>query len=273
MENEVLTEEKKEKKKISPTVIINIVVNTIFYIFIFLLLLFSISQIRGSKEGKVKNLFGLGYEVVASNSMEPYFEAGDLLWVHTNFKQKQIKIGTIVTFYDTVSTNPNKDSKGFLNTHRVVDIVYNSEGKVAFYVLQGDIYKGTSEDYNILTDEQKPIVQYQYQYTNGPIQIVGIEKIRAVYSTHWDNAGNFINWLSNPKKGFVIIIICTAAFVLFEMFMVIKNIMEIKTQNMQKENEISKEEMKKSLEEERERMKKELLEELKKEQEQNKDKE
>ncbi len=273
MQNEVLNEEIKEKKKVSPLHIINIVVNSVFYIFIFLLLLFSISQIRGSKEGKVKNLFGLGYEVVLSNSMEPYFEAGDLLWVHTNFKQKEIKVGTIVTFYDTVSSNPNKNSKGFLNTHRVVDIVYTDAGKVSFYVLQGDIYKGTGEDYNILTDEEKIIAQYTYQFSSGPIQIVTINDIKAVYSSHWDGAGNFMNWLSNPKKGFVIVIICTAAFLLFEMFMVIKNIMEIKTANIQKESEISKEEMKKSLEEERERMKKELLEELKKEQEQNKDKE
>ncbi|MCR5705898.1 MAG: hypothetical protein K6G48_03750 [Acholeplasmatales bacterium] len=258
----------KESKKKKALYITNIVVNSIFYAFIFILLLFSISQIAGSKNGKVKNVFGLGYEVVASNSMSPTFDAGDLIWVNTSFKASKLKIGDVVTFWDTVSENPTSNTEGFLNTHRIVDFVYATDGSISAYVLQGDIYKGTAEDYNSLTDAEKALAIYTYQYTSGPIQIVqSSSDIKAVYIGHWSGAGNFINWLSNPKKGFVIVVLFTGAFLIFEMFMVIKNIMDIKTAKMSANQEAEKEEMKKSLEEEREKMKAELLAQLRAEQE------
>lgn len=263
-EDAALDNESKKKKALYIT---NIVVNSIFYAFIFVLLLFSISQIAGSKNGKVKNVFGLGYEVVASNSMSPTFDTGDLIWVNTNFKTSKLKIGDIVTFWDKVSENPTSNTEGFLNTHRIVDFVYATDGSISAYVLQGDIYKGTADDYNSLTDAEKSLAIYTYQYTSGPIQIVqSSSDIKAVYIGHWDGAGNFVNWLSNPKKGFVLVIIFTGLFLVFEMFMVIKNVMEIRTAKLQEANEAEKEEMKKSLDEEREKMKAELLAQLRAEQ-------
>jgi signal peptidase I len=251
--------------------ITNIVVNTIFYIFIALLLLFSISQIAGSKDNKVKNVFGLGYEVVASDSMSPTFKKNDLIWVKTNFKEKDLKVGTIATFFDMYSTNPTSNSKGFLNTHRIVDIVdLNDDGKVDLYVLQGDYKKGTADDYSTWTDAQKEAAWNNYQYASGPVQIVqSASDFKAIYIGHWDGTGSFINWLSNPKKGFILVIFITAIFLLFEMFMVIKNIMDIRTAKLIANKEVEKEEMKKNLDAEREKMKQELLAQLKAEQEAN----
>ena len=251
-----------EKKKVNPLYVTNIVVNSIFYVFIFILLLFSISQIAGSKENKVKNVFGLGYEVVMSNSMSPTFEADDLIWVNTGVKKSKLKIGKIVTFYDTVSQNPYSNQDGFLNTHRIVDLIYDSNGKVSAYVLQGDIWNDTEYDYDSLTDDEKVIAQYSQQY----VQVVRFNDIKAIYTGKWSGAGNFVNWLSNPKKGFVLVIIFTGLFLVFEMFMVIKNVMEIRTAKLQEANEAEKEEMKKSLDEEREKMKAELLAQLRAEQ-------
>ena len=262
------TTDTKGKKALRIT---NIVVNTMFYIFIALLLLFSISQIAGSKDNKVKNVFGLGYEVVASDSMNPTFKKNDLIWVKTNFKEKDLKVGTIATFFDMYSTNPTSNSKGFLNTHRIVDIVdLNKDGDVEFYVLQGDYMKGTADDYSTWTDAQKEAAWYSYQYASGPIQIVqSASDFKALYIGHWDGTGSFINWLSNPKKGFILVIFITAIFLLFEMFMVIKNIMDIRTAKLIANKEVEKEEMKKNLDAEREKMKQELLAQLKAEQETN----
>ncbi len=269
--NEVATLENKpiETKTQKALRITNIVVNVIFYIFIAILLLFSISQIAGSKDKKVKNVFGLGYEVVASDSMKPAFKKNDLIWVKTNFKEKDLKVGTIATFWDMYSSNPTNNSKGFLNTHRIVDVVdLNKDGKVEFYVLQGDYKKGTVDDYSTWTDAQKEAAWYNYQYASGPIQIVqSSSDFSAIYVGHWDGAGSFINWLSNPKKGFILVIVFTGIFLLFEMFMVIKNIMDIRTAKMISNKEAEKEEMKMSLEAEREKMKQELLAQLKAEQE------
>lgn len=248
----------KRKKALYIT---NIVVNSIFYFFIFLLLLFSISQIAGSKEGKVKNVFGLGYEIVLSDSMTPTFEKGDLVWASTNFKTSKLKVGDIITFWDTESA---KDP--FLNTHRIVDIIYNqSDNSISCFVLQGDIYKSYKDGmyyYDNCTEEEKTLMRY----TQEVVQIVNPDQVKAKYISHWDGAGNFVNWLSNPKKGFVLVIIFTGLFLVFEMFMVIKNVMEIRTAKLQEANEAEKEEMKKSLDEEREKMKAELLAQLRAEQ-------
>lgn len=241
--------------------ITNIVVNCVFYFFIFMLLLFSISQIAGSKDGKVKNVFGLGYETVLTDSMSPTFESGDLVWVTTNFKTSKLKVGDIVTFWDTISTNPTSNENGFLNTHRIVDITYGSNGKPSSFTLQGDIWKTLESGqyyYPDCTEAEQTIMRYNNTWT----QTVEASAIKAKYIGHWDGTGRFINWLSNPKKGFIVVILFTGAFLIFEMFMVIKNIMEIRTAKMVAANTAEKEEMKKSLEEERERMKQELLEQL-----------
>lgn len=264
-------DENTKTKKVDPLFVTNVVVNSIFYLFIFILLLFSISQIAGSKDDKVKNVFGLGYEIVLSNSMEPEFKANDLVWVNTNVKKSNLKIGTIITFWDTSGkNNPTNNPEGFINTHRIVDIVYMPDSnKVSAYVCQGDVwktYENGKYDYNTKTDDEKATMRYKQEY----VQIVSPSDVRAKYIGHWDGAGSFIKWLSNPKKGFVFVILITGAFLIFEMFMVIKNVMEIRTANMQANSEAEKEELKKSLEAERERMKQELLAELKAESEANK---
>lgn len=272
----------EEKHKKTPLDIVNIVFNVIFYVFIVLLLFFSISQIVGAKEDKVKNIFTLGYETVQSDSMYPTknytslakkdsFEKGDLLWVKTlnysdNTKVKpedfKLKIGDIITFYDTMSS-----SQSFLNTHRIVDYVVDGDGYVTAVITQGDIYLGTYLEYNTYKEANPDTYQaLATSAQNFACQNVSLSSIRAKYIGHWDNIGGAVDWLSNPKKGMVMIIIIAVAFVLFEMFMVLKNIMNIKTAKMSETSEKEKEEMKLSLEEERERIKKELLEELKKQQ-------
>lgn len=273
--------------------IINIVVNVIFYFFIFILLMFSISQIRGSSDDKVKNVFGIGYESVKSDSMwvssdngltiidesrarntKSSFQKGDLVWVKTlNSKQrKNQKIGNIVTFWDTKDAG----GVGFLNTHRIVGIIYNSKGDVSSYILQGDVYRGSDSDWilieesyqngDISTEDYNSMLykgQFQADYI---IQVVSPDLLRAKYTGHWDNAGSFVNWLSNPKKGFIFVIFIAAGFLIFEMFMVIKNVMAIKSEKLgvkaDAEKEALKEEMAKSLEDERERIRAELLAEL-----------
>lgn len=285
------TEVDKEKEN-KTLFIINIVVNTIFYIFIFLLLMFSISQIRGSSDDKVKNVFGLGYENVLSDSMyvkdrkgsvynvvdesrhhnlKSSFDKGDLIWVNTlsGKEKKKLKIGQIVTFWDTQSANPTSNPNGFLNTHRIVDIIYDSEGSVSSLVMQGDMWRGTAYDYEIYMTNHSEIPYYTNQQTllSGEyVQIIGLDVVRAKYTGHWDNAGTFVNWLSNPKKGFIFVIFIAAGFLIFEMFMVIKNVMAIKSEKLgvkaDAEKEALKEEMAKSLEDERERIRAELLAEL-----------
>lgn len=269
----------EEKHKKTPLDIVNIVLNVIFYIFIVLLLLFSISQIVGSKTDKVKNIFGLGYETVQTNSMMPTdkslkrkdsFDKGALLWVKTiSYDEEKIeqskfnlKIGDIITFYDTMSA-----STPMLNTHRIVDLTVDKEGYVTGVITQGDIYFGQYLEYETFKAANPDnYQQIASSAQNFACQNVALSNIRAKYIGHWDGVGTFMDWLSNPKKGMIVVIIIAVAFVLFEMFMVLKNIMNIKTAKMSEASLKEKEEMKLSLEEERERIKAELLAELKEQQ-------
>ncbi len=296
MENENLTNDinntpTEPEKKVDVLRIVSITVNTIFYVFIFLLLLFSITQITGSKKNKIKSIFGLGYESVITDSMyvkerngltvvdesrfkntKTSFDAGDLIWVtKLNKKErKKVKIGNVVTFVDVVSNSPTGEKGGFLNTHRIVDFIYDENGKKSAAVLQGDMFRGSQYDYvyvmsKLTPSDDKATVQYSMQSAQQ-IQIVALEDIEAKYIGQWKNGGDFVNWLSNPKKGFVIIILLSGAFLLFEMFMVIKNIMLLRTEKLsaqaEEDKEALKDEMKKSLEEERERIRAELMAEL-----------
>lgn len=283
-------EQVAEEKEIQTTAqrvlsIVNITVNSIFYVFIFILLMFSISQIVGSKADKVTSVFGLGYESVQSDSMwvsskntwpiidesrhknkSDSFKKGDLIWVNTlsGSQKRKLKVGDVATFWDTRTV-----SKGFLNTHRVVDIVYDSNGKASSYIMQGDVYRGSAYDYVVYSaaNASDGAAKIQMELENaGYVQIITTEAIRAKYTGKWENGGSFVDWLSNPKKGFVVVILFAGAFLLFEMFMVIKNVMELKTEKMgnkaEEDKQALKDEMKKSLEEERERMRAELLAEL-----------
>lgn len=302
MENENLTNDinntpTDSEKKVDVLRIVSITVNTIFYIFIFLLLLFSITQITGSKKNKIKSIFGIGYESVVTDSMyvrdrglavgyenrmkntKTSFDAGDLVWVTkiNNKEAKKLKKGDIVTFVDVVSNSPSGESGGFLNTHRIVDFVYDDSGKKQSAVLQGDMFRGSNHEYKYVV-ENESVMNSQYHTTDIAsirlqmqseqyIQIVALEDIEAKYIGHWKNGGDFVNWLSNPKKGFIVIILISGAFLIFEMFMVIKNIMLLKTEKLtqktEEEKEALKDEMKKSLlDEERERIRAELMKEL-----------
>ncbi len=283
-ENEININESQEqdeqKQKKTPMEIVNIVVNCVFYVIIFILLLFSITQIAGSKKGKVKNVFGLGYEVVLSNSMMPEdhsyakkssFDKNDLIWVNTlSGKEKsKLKKGDVITFWDTYSPNPTNEVGGFLNTHRIVDVIKNHEGKVTAYITQGDIYLGTWLQYDTyIADNGADSVGFLCSSSaNYACQNISVDLVKAKYIGHWDGAGSFINWVSNPKKGFIVVILLpTIAFLLFEIFMVVKNMFALKTEKVAANAEEEKQKIRNELQAEKDKLREELLAELRKEQ-------
>jgi len=277
---ETAVSEKEPKQKKTPMEIVNIVVNCVFYVIIFILLLFSITQIAGSKKGKVKNVFGLGYEVVLSNSMMPddskqaksdSFDKNDLIWVNTlsSKEKKKLKKGDIITFWDIYSPNPTGETGGFLNTHRIVDIIKNVDGKITAYITQGDIYLGSYYQYDeyIAANGADSVSFLCSSSANYACQNVAVEQVKAKYIGHWDNAGNFINWVSNPKKGFIVVILLpTIAFLLFEIFMVVKNMFALKTEKVSANAEQEKQKIRDELQAEKDKLREELLAELRKEQ-------
>ncbi|MGI6787201.1 MAG: signal peptidase I [Acholeplasmataceae bacterium] len=114
--------------------IVRIVLNVLYYVFIVVLLSFSIITIAARDPKKIPNVFGRGYLIVGSNSMstnrEDSIDKGDLIYVRilNDKRREELKVGDIVTFYDYAISA--------LNTHRIVEINDTTAGKSI--VTQGD---------------------------------------------------------------------------------------------------------------------------------------
>lgn len=264
-ENEVKTPKTPKEKTIFG---LKIAGNVLFYLFIAALFLFSIMNINaGSKNKGFPNMFGKGFLSVQTDSMERDDNAatdvstwadykigeinvGDLIYVN-KFKGKdasKLKVGDVITFFDASLNNGN----GALNTHR---IVYISEDKLSV-ITQGDrIAETVPFDYN------DPYGTYNGQLDlSNQIETVSVANIKGVVTGVNSGAGKvFDNIQQNWLWYFVLPVL---AFLLFEVFMVVRNIMELKGAKQKAELANDKEAMLSEVEAMKEEMRKQLLAEL-----------
>lgn len=266
-ENEVKTPKTPKEKTIFG---LKIAGNVLFYLFIAALFLFSIMNINaGSKNGGFPNLFGKGFLSVQTNSMERSDElsdleqwsdykigeinVGDLVYVN-KFKGKdasKLKVGDVITFFDKDLNAGN----GGLNTHR---IVYISADKLSV-ITQGD-QRAEIQSFNS-DDPFGENADYNYMLeSTGAIETVLIENVKGVVTGVNSGAGKvFDNIQRNWLWYFVLPVL---AFLLFEVFMVVRNIMELKGAKQKAELANDKEAMLSEVEAMKEEMRKQLLAEL-----------
>lgn len=266
--NEVKGEKKTTKEK---TIFgLKIAGNIIFYLIIIALLLFSIMNINaGSKNGGFPNIFGKGFLSVQSDSMtrqdelpEEYnnykiqgFAKGDLLYVKVlnNKNINELKKGDVVTFYDSTIEA--------LNTHRIVYITYNEDNTVNSVSLQGD--KSASE-WGVFdpTDDTKLDLNYQLQSRNDIATFSGdgLENLKGVVTGVNVGAGKV---LDNIQKNWLwYFVLPVLVFLLFEVFLVVRNIMDLKGAKQSAKLLSDKEAMMADLEAQKEEMRKQILAEL-----------
>ncbi len=266
--NEVKGEKKTTKEK---TIFgLKIAGNIIFYLIIIALLLFSIMNINaGSKNGGFPNIFGKGFLSVQSDSMtrqdelpEEYnnykiqgFAKGDLLYVKVlnNKNINELKKGDVVTFYDSTIEA--------LNTHRIVYITYNEDNTVNSVSLQGDLSASLKSVYDP-TDETKLDLNYQLQ-SSGDIATFsgdGLENLKGVVTGVNVGAGKV---LDNIQKNWLwYFVLPVLVFLLFEVFLVVRNIMDLKGAKQSAKLLSDKEAMMADLEAQKEEMRKQILAEL-----------
>lgn len=242
MEQQVILKKETDKQKNLPLFILKIVGNVIFYMIIIALLLFSIMNIRaGNKVDGYPNIFGKGFLSVQTNSMkgdnEDSFDTGDLIIVSV-FKEKKandLKVGDVITFYDPTVNN----NKGGLNSHRIVyinrDSNDNQSGNITSVVTQGD---KSVKDYNWTfnpdsTDPNAPKRNQELLASNNA-QTVQIKDIRGVMTSIWHGAGRTLDNIQ--KYWLFIFVLPVLLFLVFEIFMVAKNVMALK--NEKKKSEI-----------------------------------
>lgn len=217
--------------------------NVLFYGLIFLLLLFSISNLSIKREGDIANIMGRGFLPVLSDSMEgssnSSFDKGALVFVKilNNSQKDDLSKDDIITFYDVTISS--------LNTHRVVHV---GEGYV---VTQGDKAAASAK--------------YVHGADNTGIQyeIVTYANIKAIKTGHINGLGGAINYLQTPV-GFAIFVILPVVLLLaYQGFVLTKTLLAVNKEKIEAKHAIDKESI---LEAEKDRIRKELLEELKKEQ-------
>ncbi len=233
----------ENEKKTTPKKVLKITLNSLFYLIIILLLIFSIANIKVKKENDIANVFGTGFLSVQSNSMlgdkDDSFEKGDMVFVKMLDEKSvlDLKVGDIVTYFDM-------SIKQF-NTHRIVEINFDDE------------YIVTQADYN----------QAGQNTNTQPDQPITFDQAIATYKSKVSGLGNTLDKLQSPTGFALFIILPVALILIFEGVMLGRNILQLNREKMEDKYAQEKEDTKKTLEVEKEKIRQELLAELKKEKE------
>ena len=227
--------------------------------FIIFLLAFAIANISAKKHNNIPSIFGYGFMTVASDSMEgnkeDSFKVGDLIIVRMPNEKRIEKLvveESIVTFSSFDSAN-----RPILITHRLVDII--DDNGIMKYIAQGDKVELDNPSANY-TPGDEDFYLTETVYTDD---IVGI------YKGKISGAGKVLAFLQT-KAGFgLCIVLPTALLLIFEAYLLIKNLFEINRQKLAQELEAKGLNQSANFdpEEEKRRIREELLAEMRKEQE------
>ena len=177
------------------------IINTVVDILIVLVLIVSVLMVVlsiSTKSSGVPNLFGYAPMSVASYSMEPTINKGDLIFTKvTNDIGYEYKVGDIVTFPIEI------DGVQTFNTHRIVEVI--EDDGITYYVTQGD-----NKDTNPIADEEM-------QTSNSIVAIYTGTKIPGI--------GNFFGFIRTQLGFFLCVLLPMILFFVYEAIRVIMNLM------------------------------------------------
>lgn len=249
---------------------VKIALNVVFYLLILLVLLFSISNIRAkNKNDQIPNIFGKGYLNVLSDSMtgdnKDSFNTGDMIIVKIANKKNisKLEVGNIVTFYDYRLAS-NKGAGSALDTHRIVYIDKTNADSYVYYTVGDKIAKQLNFDASKLNADN--YLSLLNSIGSNNYQAFGSTEIRGIYSGKWSGFGKTIQAINNH---FVAIIIVPVAILLvFEIGVLVLNIMRAREEKLKLEMKETSQELTNQetiSEDEKEKLKAELRAELLKE--------
>lgn len=216
---------------------VKIALNVVFYILILLVLLFSISNIRAkNKNDQIPNIFGKGYLNVLSDSMtgdnEDSFNTGDMIIVKIANKKNisKLEVGNIVTFYDYRLAS-NKGPGSALDTHRIVYIDKTNNDSYVYYTVGDKIAKQLNFDASKLNADNYLTILNSLGSNN--YQAFGSTEIRGIYSGKWSGFGKTIQTINNHF--IAIIIVPVAILLVFEIGVLVLNIMRAREEKLKLE--------------------------------------
>lgn len=216
---------------------VKIALNVVFYILILLVLLFSISNIRAkNKNDQIPNIFGKGYLNVLSDSMtgdnKDSFNTGDMIIVKIANKKNisKLEVGNIVTFYDYRLAS-NKGAGSALDTHRIVYIDKTNNDSYVYYTVGDKIAKQLNFDASKLNADNYLTILNSLGSNN--YQAFGSTEIRGIYSGKWSGFGKTIQTINNHF--IAIIIVPVAILLVFEIGVLVLNIMRVREEKLKLE--------------------------------------
>lgn len=216
---------------------VKIALNVVFYLLILLVLLFSISNIRAkNKNDQIPNIFGKGYLNVLSDSMtgdnEDSFNTGDMIIVKIANKKNisKLEVGNIVTFYDYRLAS-NKGAGSAIDTHRIVYIDKTNNDSYVYYTVGDKIAKQLNFDASKLNADNYLTILNSLGSNN--YQAFGSTEIRGIYSGKWSGFGKTIQAINNHF--IAIIIVPVAILLVFEIGVLVLNIMRAREEKLKLE--------------------------------------
>lgn len=191
-------------KKYSKT--LKIAVNVFIWIFVAFSVFMTILALAAqSNADGVPAIGGKCFLTVASDSMSPTFESGDLIFGEMlKAEEKQnLKEGDVITFYADLDGNGSTE----LNSHRIIKINYDSEGVVDSYVTKGD-----NTETNFAEDEP---VMWQFVVSKWTGKKIA-------------NVGSALSFLQSPKGFLIVILLPLALFFVYELYGFLKALLAMK---------------------------------------------
>lgn len=185
--------------------VLKIILNVFIWIFVaFSAFMTVLSLAASTSPDGIPSLAGNAFMTVASDSMEDTIMTGDLIIAKklTDEQKQQLEVEDIITFYKDLDGDGNEE----INTHRIIEIVYNADGTVDGYKTKGD--------HNQLDDPGQVMWQFVIAEWTG---------------TRFPFVGGFIGFIQKPTGFLCCIVLPLIVFFLYELFIFIKALLAVKT--------------------------------------------
>jgi len=187
--------------------VLKIVGNVVFWVVLGIVVIYSAFAFTSKTEGQVSSVFGKSGLVVLSDSMEPTFSEGDLLWVdvieYDKFDFSTLKVGDVISFQ--VQEIQGQETITYINTHRIVNIIEDINGYYHFYT-KGD---------NAPADPE-------------PVSEGGVLAVWTGSAV--SGAGKVVEFLTGSWGFFLFLVVPCFAFLVYEVFRFVKIVSEYNVQ-------------------------------------------
>ena len=176
---------------------LSIALNALIWLFVIFSLVITILvfSAQNSKDG-VPSVFGKSLITISTDSMEPVYKAGDLVFMQKLDEEAkyELKVGDIITFHAPIDIDGD-GLIGDINTHRIVSIDGNT------FVTKGD--------HNLIADNEG-----DDKYTVHVSDIIGV----CTEDGKIGGLGNVISFLRSSLGFFLCIVLPLILFFLFELY-------------------------------------------------------